>query len=71
MGMDFERHASDLHLQVFGASEGPVGRAIRAFHFETRAGGNACRDFVCQVFSDGDDLRAGVDDACLQRMAAD
>lgn len=71
VGVDAERDVAYLHLEVLGAPEGPVCCTVRAFHLEAYAGVDACRDFVCQILSDGDDLRAGVNDACFCGKAAD
>ena len=69
--MKCEGHITDLHGKVLCTAEGPVSCAVSSFHLKTDAGIDMGSHFFCQIFSDGDDLGAWVDNTGLCFTATD
>ena len=56
MGVDFARHAADLHGEIFGTAYHPVGSTISAFHLDAVSCVDVGTDFFSEVLTDDNDL---------------
>ncbi len=70
MGMKFEGNIADLHREVLGTAKGPICSTVSSLHLKAYVRVDMCSNFISQILSDSDDLRARVNDSCFHAMTA-